>query len=422
MELIVYTLRSVAYAIVNPSYLLILIILGIMFYVKNRRISIMQKMTVGETINSPLELTLSQIALSIIAGAIGSIILSGLGVVFNQNSGIEILFMISLLSIFIKKKFVFFSYSGAALGALSIILEIITRLTGMESYININIVSLMTFIGVLHIIESFLVMVDGNRGAVPVFSTKDGKIIGGFSFNRYWSMPIAIFIAITTKMPEAISGAIATPQWWPIVNRIDTLSLLAVATITCIPLYSIMSYNAVTFTKLKRTKSLYSGILILIYGITLVLVAQLALFGIIGKLIVVIYAPLAYELMLKIQKKSEDNGKLIYVSDDEGVAVLEVAPSSPSFSAGIRSGDKILEINNRKVLSEVDIFNTVKDSKFDITIKIKKFSGQIVNYKIKPKDKRIGILLVPKMIRREDALGVENDDFKKILDELKKKK
>ena len=418
MELILYTLRSVAYAIVDPAHLIILVILGIMFYMKNRRVSIMQKMTVGESLNSPLELTLSQLVLGIVAGAIGSIILSSLGIVFNQNSGIELIFMVSLFLVFIKKRFVCFSYSGAILGLISVI----TNATGTQSYLNINVVSLMTFIGVLHIVEAFLVMVDGNRGAVPVFSTKDGKIVGGFSFNRYWAMPIAIFIAITTQMAGGASSAMVTPAWWPIINKSETLTLLAKTVITCVPLYGMIGYNAVTFTKLKRKKTLHSGMLILIYGITLSIVAQAATFGIIGQLIVIIYAPLAHELMLKIQKKSEDNGKFIYVSDEVGVAVLEVAPSSPAFSAGIRTGDKILEINNKKVLSEVDIFHTVKDSTIDITIKIKKFSGEIIDYVIKPKNKRVGILLVPKMIRKEDALGVENDDFKKILDEMKKKR
>jgi len=422
MELILYTLRSVAYAIVDPSHVLILVILGIMFYMKNRRISIMQKMTVGESLNSPLELTLSQIVLGIIAGAIGSVILTSLGIVFNENSGIELIFMISLLLLFIKKRFICFSYSGAMLGFISLILGIITSATGAKSYLSIDIVLLMTFIGVLHIVEAFLVMIDGNRGAVPVFSTKDGKIIGGFSLNRYWAMPVAILIAFTSQMSGATSSAVATPNWWPMINRPETLSLLAAAVITCVPLYGIIGYNAVTFTKLKRRKSLHSGMLILIYGITLSLVAQLGSFGIIGKLIVIVYAPLAHEFMLKIQRKSEDNGKFIYVSDDEGVAVLEVAPSSPSFAAGIRSGDKILEINNKKVLSEVDIFHTVKDSNHNITIKIKKFSGEIIDYVIKSKDKRVGILLVPKIIKKEDALDVENDDFKKILEELKKKK
>lgn len=422
MELILYTLRAVAYAIVDPAHVLILVVLGIMFYMKNRRISIMQKMTIGESLNSPLELTLSQIVLGILAGALGSIILSSLGIVFNENSGIELIFITSLLLLFIKKRFICFSYSGAILGAISLILGIVARETGTNSYLSIDIVTLMTFVGVLHIVEGFLVMVDGNRGSVPVFSTKDGKIVGGFSFNRYWVMPVAILIAITTQTPETLSSEIYTSQWWPIINRKETLMLLVTSIITCLPLYGIIGYNSVTFTKLKRRKVLHSGILILAYGVTLLLVAQIASFGVIGELIVIIYAPLAHEFMFKIQKKFEEKGKFIYVSDDEGIVVLEVAPSSTAFAAGIRSGDKILEINNKKVLSEMDIFYIVKDSVYDITIKVKKFSGEIIDYRVKPKNKRIGMLLVPKIIRKEDALAVENSDFKKILEELKKKK
>ena len=35
----------------------------------------------------------------------------------------------------------------------------------------------MTFVGVIYIIEGILIIVDGNRGAIPVFTSKEGKII-----------------------------------------------------------------------------------------------------------------------------------------------------------------------------------------------------------------------------------------------------
>ena len=54
MELILYTLRTVSYAIVEPMHLFMLVVLGIMFYLKNKKIAVMQKMTIGENINSPL--------------------------------------------------------------------------------------------------------------------------------------------------------------------------------------------------------------------------------------------------------------------------------------------------------------------------------------------------------------------------------
>ena len=422
MELILYTLRTVAYAIVDPMHIFMLIVLGIMFYIKNKRVSLMQKMTIGEIINSPLELTLSQISLGIIAGAIVSILLSSFGVIFTENSGIEVMFMISVLLLFIKKRYMGFAYSGAILGAISIFSNILAELTKTESYINVNILVLMTFVGIIHVVEGILIIFDGGRGAIPVFTNKDNKIIGGFAYNRYWALPVALFIAITSNISSVSTSDVATPDWWPIINRSGALLLLSSAIIASIPLYGVIGYNSVSFTKEKNKKPIYSGVGILIYGVLLTLIAQLSNFGIVGQIIGVIFAPLGYELMLKIQNKFEESGKYLYVTDDNGVAVLEVAPNSPAFESGVRRGDKILEVNKNKVISEVEIFKDVRENFGEIPFKIKKISGEIVDLNIKPKNKRIGMLLVPKMVKVDSTLSVDNDDFKKILEEMKRKR
>lgn len=422
MELILYTLRTVAYAIVDPMHIFMLIVLGIMFYIKNKRVSLMQKMTIGEIINSPLELTLSQISLGVIAGAIVSILLSSFGVIFTENSGIEVMFMISVLLLFIKKRYMGFAYSGAILGAISIFSNILAELTKTESYINVNILALITFVGIIHVVEGILIMFDGGRGAIPVFTNKDNKIIGGFAYNRYWALPVALFIAITSNISSVSTSEVATPDWWPIINRSGALLLLSSAIIASIPLYGVVGYNSVSFTKEKNKKPIYSGIGILIYGVLLTLIAQLSNFGIVGQIIGVIFAPLGYELMLKIQNKFEDSGKYLYVTDDNGVAVLEVAPNSPAFESGVRRGDKILEVNKNKVISEVEILKEVRENFSEIPFKIKKISGEIVDLNIKPKNKRIGMLLVPKMVKVDSTLSVDNDDFKKILEEMRRKR
>ena len=177
MELIMYSLRTIARAMVEPTYLMILICLSIIFYIKNRKISMLQKLTIGESIDSPLELTLSQIVLGIIAGAIGSILISLLGITFESNSGIELLFVISLILLFAKPRFVCFAYSGAVLGTISIIFSLLSGYMDKEPIIKVSILSLMTFVGILHIIEGFLVMVDGSRGAVPVFRQDENNIV-----------------------------------------------------------------------------------------------------------------------------------------------------------------------------------------------------------------------------------------------------
>lgn len=421
MDLTLYTLRSVAYAIVEPTMALMLIIIGIMFYMQNKKTVVMQKMIIGEGLCSPLELTLSQMVLGVLAGAVGSLILTNLGVMFYENSGIEILFMLSILLMFYKPRFFCFSYSAAFLGAAGIVMSVVYGSIGQQSPIQINVIYLMTFVGVLHFIEGILVMVDGSKGAVPVFTNKDGKILGGFALRRYWALPIAIFVVLASKGSIG-TQSIDTPSWWPLLNNKEALKLLSAAIVGLVPYYGIIGYNSVTFTKSKKGKTLQSGVGIMIYGLLLTLVAQLAKFGLVFQVIVVIFAPLAHEGMIYIQRKLEEKRAPRFFSDEEGAMILEVAPSSPAFSAGIRSGDKITEINKEKVKSEVQVYKSIKESYLEVCLKIKDSKGRIKEYNLKPDDnRRIGVVLVPLMVKQEDAIAFDKERFQEVLDNLKNK-
>lgn len=422
MDLIIHSLTSVAETIIEPMHLVMLLVFGIIFYFKNVRIVSIQKMTLGEGLNTPLELTLSQIVLGILAGAIGSVILSILGVTFNENSGIEFIFMISILSLFYKKKYISYAYSAAILGAIGIALKFISNITEMKLFLNTDILSLMTFVGVIYILEGFLIIFDGSRGAIPVFTKKEDKIVGGFSFNRYWPIPVAILMIFTNSIVGEDSIYSNVASWWPIINNKEVLSLLATAMIASIPLYGIMGYSNVTFTQEKKTKSLRCGSTILIYGVTVALVAQLASINILGQIIAIIYAPLAFELIMRYEYRVEKKGKCLYVSDDEGIMVLEVTPNSPAYEVGIKRGDKIIEINGQNIKSEGDIFKAARDSILKVPMKVKNNSGQVLEYIVQPRNKRLGLLLVPKMVKREDMFEIKPDDLKNIINELKNKK
>ena len=422
MDLIIHSLKSIAVAIIEPMHLVMLVVFGIIFYLKNVKIVSIQKMTLGEGLNTPLELTLSQIVLGILAGAIGSIVLSVLGVTFSENSGIEFIFMISILSLFYKKKYISYAYSSAILGVIGISLNIISSSIGMKLFLNVDILSLITFVGVIYILEGLLIIVDGNRGALPVFTKKEDKIVGGFSFSRYWPIPIAILMIFNNSIAGEDSIYSNVASWWPIINNKAVLSLLATAMIASIPLYGIMGYSNVTFTQEKKTKSLRCGSAILVYGISVALVAQLANINIVGQIISIIYTPLAFELIMRYEYRVEKKGQCLYVSDDEGIMVLEVTPKSPAYEDGIKRGDKIIEINGQNIKSEGDIFKAARDCILKVPMKVKNNSGQVLEYIIQPRNKRLGLLLVPKMVKREDMFEIKPDDIKNIINELKNKK
>lgn len=398
-----------------------LVIFGVIFYFKNVRIVSIQKMTLGEGINTPLELTLSQIILGILAGAIGSIILSILGVTFSENSGIEFILMISILSLFYKKKYISYAYSAAILATIGIILNIISNTIGVKLLLDINVVSLISFVGVIYILEGLLIMFDGSRGAIPVFTKKEDKIVGGFSFSRYWPMPIAILMIFSNSAPGGESIYSNLASWWPIINRESTLALITTAMIASIPIYGILGYSNVTFTQEKKTKSLRCGITIALYGLSVVLVTQLANINILGQIVSIIYVPLVFELIMRYEYRVEKKGKFLYVSDDEGIMVLEVTPNSPAYEVGIKRGDKIIEINGQSIKSEVDILKIARESIFKVPVKIKNNSGQVLEYIIQPRNKRLGMLLVPKLVKREDIFEIKADDLKNIINELKNK-
>lgn len=421
MNLIIQTLKSVASAIVEPMYLLMLIVFGVIFYFKNVRISGIQKMTLGEEINTPLDLTISQIVLGVLAGIVGSLILSILGITFTENSGIEFIFMISILSLFFAKKYISYAYSSAILGIIGIITEGISKIIGINTFINVNILSLVTFIGVIYLLEGILIIFDGSKGAIPVFTKKDGNIVGGFSFSRYWPMPIAILMIFSNSLSASDSIYLNAPSWWPLVNRSEILSILSTVMIASIPLYGVVGYRNLTFTQEKSKKSLRSGSIILVYGLSIMLIAQLSNLGVIGEILAVLYCPLGYELLTRYENGIERKGEFLYVSDDEGIMVLEVTPNSPAYEVGIKRGDKIIEINGQNISSEVDIFKAEKESIFKIPLKIKKNSGQVLDYVIQSRNKRLGLLLVPRMVKKEDIFEIKTDDFKNIINDVKNK-
>lgn len=425
MNLVMYTLRNVAGAIIAPPLVFILITLAVVLYLKNKKIVIMQKLILGGSVNSSIELTLSQLVLGILGGVVGSLILTSLGVVFSLNSGISYLFLISIILMFIKPRLICFTYSGAILGGVSILIKIASEFaptTISNQILNVDVLYLMIFVGVSHIIEGILVMIDGDRGAMPIFTNRDGKILGGYALKRYWLLPIAIMIAVSMDNSSInyITEYIENPNWWPLIKSPSGLALIASSVISMVPFYAILGYSAITFTRTKREKAVSSGIHILIYGIVLTFVAQIARFGIWGEIVVIGFAPFAHEFMLKIQTKSEKKREPKFVSDEEGLIVLEVSPDSQVKEFGINIESKLLSINNKNINSEAEAYSIIKENLNNAVLKVKDSKGIIKNIEFRHnRNTRLGILLVPRSVDKEEIVPIEDTSFKSVFDTIR---
>ncbi|AAK78480.1 hypothetical protein BJV85_003517 [Clostridium acetobutylicum] len=425
MNIAVQTLRALAETIVTPSYLLTIIVIMIMFYMKNRRISFMQRMIIGQNIESPFELTLSQITLSIIAGALGSVILSYLGVVFKDNSAIVLLFLISVILMFAGSRFLCFSYSGSILGIISIVIQFLSvnKIADVSSikFLEIDVVMIMSLVGVLHIVEGIIVMIDGKSGAIPVFTNREDKIIGGFAFKRYWVLPITLLFLLNNA---DLNGTVnvATPDSWPIIRTAFTV-IGKSAVISFMMFYGIIGYKSVTFTKSKRKKTFMSGMAIALYGAVLLGLSQVLKHNLEQQIILCLLAPLLHETMLRLEAYSEVKGKPKFVSGEDGVMVLDVAPNSQAYEMGIKSGDLLLEINDTKIFSEEDITRSIQNMSKYMWFKIKDVQGKLneISYDKFDRNKKLGAIFVPKGMPKESKIvKFEHKSFDDILDNVNK--
>lgn len=426
MSILLNSLRAVAYAIVTSPYIFILMIVAVIFFNQNRRIVMMQKIVIGKNLNSSFELTIIQIIFGIIGGVVGSIMINYLGVSFMENTSIELIFILSILLMVFNKKFACFSYSAALLGFISVLLEIMRSMYNVEvrelSFLSIDVVALMTLIAILHFVEGLLVILDGSRGSIPIFTKRDNRIIGGFALKRWWALPITTALIVNSSM-HSLNDVISLTSWRTILNPSTPLNLIDNAAILLMPFYGVLGYSTITFTKSKGEKSITSGIMLMLYSVFLFIFARLAILNIFFKLFVVIFAPAAHEAMLYIQRYWEINKKPKYVSDERGMMVLEVAPNSPAYEMGIKSGDLLIEVNNHKIFKEDDIIKTIKEASNIAWFKIKRATGKLeeIRYQNINDSKRLGIVFVPVSVPEENVvIRFDSNKFQEILEKLKK--
>lgn len=427
MNILIYTLRTLAITLTDPYYIFFLAVLVFMLYKRNRKISIMQKMIIGEPLYSPFELTISQLVLGIFAGILASIMMSYLGVIYYGTEVIEILFMTSIFLAIFSPKFICFSYSAAILGALSIILTILYQNAGVgeNTFLRVDIPSLIATVAVLHFVEGILIVIDGKKGNIPVFRKVQGEIQGGFAFKRYWTVPVALFIMINTSLISDLGPTEPMPNWWPIVKTSIPTEILKKSVVALIPFYGMLGYKSNTFTQTKNQKTLMSGLFVIAYSMALFLVAQLAHINIFFQALAVVFAPVGHEAMIRIQAYFENTMEAKYVSR-KGVMVLEVSPNSIGRALGIKSEDTIVEMNGEEVKTEEDISRILNSKPESLFFKVRNLRGEIRKTGKHPYEKGktgLGMLIVPTKVDKPESMrDFEKENFSDILDKIKNDK
>lgn len=376
MELVNILVFNILISIKSKFFLLILFIL----FIQYKRIAKIEKQVIGINKESVINRVFTSSILGILGGVIGSLIILSLGITIEKNDFSYIL-IISLILMLIHPRLVCLSYSGGLISLFSII-------TG---YPKLNVSNLMAVVAVLHLVESFLILIDGTRSKIPIFIERKGNIVGGFSMTRYWAVPFTILVTTSTSLS---TNTMNMPHWWPLLS-VDIIGNLITYFMTGI--IAILGYGDNAITEFPKEKTKKTAKSLIIFSISLLTLSIIANKHSSLNIVVALFAPIAHEIVIYLSKKKEQMGNPVFDCVDYGLRVLDTFPKGIGEKLGIESGNIIKSINETRVYDRKDMkYVLLSDPKI---IKVSFYDNdrklRTKSYKRKNKEKlHFGILVV----------------------------
>jgi hypothetical protein len=396
-------------------------ILVLIMYFQYKKTSSIQKIMYGKKLKYSIgELLTTSILFGLIVGLIGTIIITVMGITFYELSGFIFIIITSLVLMLVNPMYLCLSYSG---GLWSLLILIVSDLVdkGYISEGNIvfgfiynnlkfDVTSLMVVIAVLQLMEALLMRMDGARGALPVFIRRNGRVVGAFILQRFWIIPAIIFTAGSI-------GILPFTSWWPIIKPPIQENIIKNIMFMAVPFITMLGYSDIAISTDARNKVKRSSGKLFVFSITLLILSILSTEYYIFKYIAAIFAPLAQEIFMYIETSKEIREKPLWQYSEDGIIVLDTIPDTPSEAMGIKSGEKIININNIRIKSMEDAGNALKSYPTFVWIELMNKLGQIrtVEYKDYVNGvKSLGIITVPRDERGLPMMREREGFLKKI--------
>lgn len=268
----------------------------------------------------------------IVAGIAGSLLMDFLNISIGFT-GLEYLWPVALVLMMLNPRFLCFAYAGGLVSLSYLIF----------GWPQVNPSQMMALVGVLHLMESFLILVSGHLGATPTYMKLDsGEVVGAFTLQRLWPIPLSILILSRPIILDKFTMELSfTEPYFPF--------LLVIAA---------LGYSDIALSRNPKAKSSSSFKYLGLYSIILLAISIFSAHYPPLVWIAVLFGPLGHELVIKLGQQEEFGGRPIYRAPDRGVMVLDVVDKSAADVGGIRSEDVILTVDgiavdNKQVLEQM---------------------------------------------------------------------
>jgi len=382
-KILILILQSLPSSLLNPFFWLVVFIVWSQY----QRTAQLEREMFGSEKISAAEKTLYAVLYGIFGGVLGSLIVMLLGVSITE-AGLVFVWPLAILFAIVDPHLVCFSYAGG-------IVSLFSLLTGL---IKIDVAGLMGLVAVLHFVESILIYFAGHINATPVY-IKDKRygVIGGFSLQEFWPVPIMLLTIITGNLPPV--DVVQMPDWWPLIKPPAHILQGNHAVYLMLPVVAALGYGDLALTRTPKKRCISSSFNLLLFSMTLLLLSVLASRYRPFAFAASIFAPVAHELLIVSAKTSERKADPLFIPPVEGERVLDVVKNSPAEKCGLRSGDIIISINGKDLKGPGEFREVLSTYPTYIWMKVLTGEGDIKELEINafPKGMNdIGVILVPR--------------------------
>lgn len=386
--------QKMAETLTTPIFLAIYLLLFVIVAWQYKRIEDMSGRLLETTRRSFVGSAVASTFLGLAGGMLGSVLLVLVGIDLYRV-GIMQMWVLALLLMLINPRFICFAYAGGLLSLLSL----------MVGYPDIDIPQLMGLVAILHIVESILIMANGHLNPVPIYVKKAGQIRGGFNLQKFWPIPL---VALVSAGYTEIGSGVAMPEWWPLIKSYPGIS--GNQAYILIPVLAILGYGEISTTASPERKARESAFHLFIFSFVLLMLSMMASRWAPLVWVAALFSPLGHELVIWSGMRAESNRRPRYVSPPRGVMVLDVRPRTPAARAGLRSGDILVSINGMPINYKYELENALKWTWQSLQMQIQRGEEPLTLHLDRSVPGPAGIIAVPEsfssryLLIREDSI------------------
>lgn len=354
-------LQGIPMAILKPFFWIVVFLVWGQYKKSAER----EKEMFGKVQTNPRYKILFAILFGILGGILGSLVIMLLGINVTE-AGILYVWPLAIILAFIHPHFMCFSYAGGIVSLFSLIF----------GFPEVDVAGLMGLVAVFHLIESLLIYFAGYRNATPVYF-KDEKlgVVGGFSLQEFWPMPIMLLAMILGDFPSL--DVVKMPEWWPLIKPSTVISEGANVIYLMFPAVAALGYGDLAITKTPKARCRTSAKNLIIFSAVLMILSIAASHYRIMGFAAAIFSPVAHELLIIWGRNSERTNKPLYIPPEKGEMVLDIVKGSPAEKLGLKTGDIILSINGQELDKPGDLQEFLSTFPTYIWITVKTHQGEV---------------------------------------------